>query len=214
MKKQIRWQEKLLARNYGLGPLTFSDHIEQRLREEIPEAEFKRRMETELEMYRLDSALRSSTIEWLYEIALQVRVEQETFGHAARLLPTKGRQIKTDQLLKLLHGLQKSPHIANQVRASRKAKRLTNELRAMVDIFNLWKDYAEVTTLRPALKNQLAFVERQLKRKHWSHLKFKYQRLGLIQAMLRAMKVKNMDEEALARSLRPSRLKKAGGKKK
>jgi hypothetical protein len=208
VKRSASWQEKLLTEGSGLGPWPFIDDIEKRLRKEIPLARFVKQIEDELEALQLH--LRRRTMDWLYEIALRARIEQETVLFAEKLLPKRDQDTGKNQLLTLLERLQESTHIKNHATTARAAKRLTKSLHETIYISKVWKGYASWGTLRPDLKNLVVSVERHLRRKHLKLLKFKYQRVRIIATMLKAMKLKKVDfdEDSLSRMLRPSRLKK------
>ena len=176
----------------------------------MPRTRFVKQIKDELGVLQQHLSLTHRTMEWLYELALRARIEQETVAFADNLLPKQVNDTENNQLLLLLEGLQKSSHIKNDAKSARVAKRLTKSVRDAIYISKLWKQYAHWGTLRPNLKKLVGLVERRLRAKHSDRLKFKYQRVSVIAAMLKAMKLKkaDFDEDALSRMMRPSRLKK------
>jgi hypothetical protein len=212
MRRPHRWQNDLFSEGFSVGPLAFSNAIEGRLRKKVPFTHFLKRMNEE--MVPLNPPLPPRTMAWLYEAGLHARVEQDTVSYALRLLPKglrnkKQQSVGTYELLTLLHKIRNAPYIKKQAAVKTKADRLAKDLAKLICLYRSWRQYADWGSFRPDYKSRLTLIERILNKKHSDILKLKYQRIGVIRAMLIAIGLKiDIDDDAIARMLRPSRVSK------
>jgi hypothetical protein len=209
------WREEVLARGFGLGPLVYGRGVEEGLRREIPLNRFVAEVKEQLPP--LDNPLKETTLEWLYTIGLQIRVEMQVVRQARKIVQKRVWNTSIARLQKLLTLLRSYPghdlEIAlrnalgnkKRLRLKTKAASLKRDLTELLRVCSLWRQYADWGTLRTEYKNRLAFTERLLKRRHSHILKNKDDRIAVIGIVLRAVGLE-ADEENISRMLRPSRL--------
>jgi len=209
------WREDLLARGFGLGPLAYAREAEEGLRREIPFNRFAADVKEQLPP--LNSPLKETTLEWLYTIALQIRVDEQVVRQAKEIVQKRVLNTRITRLHKLLTLLRSYPGydleitlrnaLGNKERLKlrSKAATLNRDLTELLRVCNLWRQLADWGTLRPEYKGHLAFTERLLKRRYSHILKNKDDRIEVIAIVLRAVGLE-ADEENISRMLRPSRL--------
>jgi hypothetical protein len=215
MARRTGWREELLARGFGLGPLAYAREVEEGLRREIP---FNRLVaEVKAQLPPLDNPLKETTLEWLYTIALQIRVEEQVVRQAKKIVQKrvwKTRITRLRELLKLLHRypgydleitLRNALGNKERVRLKTKAATLRRDLTGLLWVAGSWRQLADWGTLRHEYKRHLAFTERLLKKRYSYIVRNKDDRIEVIAIVLRAVGLK-ADEENISRMLRPSRL--------
>jgi hypothetical protein len=216
MARRRDWRENLLAEGFGLGPLAYARDVEEGLRREIPLNRFV--AEVKEQSPRFDKLLKETTLEWLYTIALQIRVEEQVVQRAKKVHQKriwKARIAKLEGLLTLLRSyprydleitLRNALGNKEHLRLKTKAASLKRDLAELLWVCGSWRRYADWGTLRPDYKSRLAVTERLLMRRFSHILKNKNDRITVIATVLRVVGLK-ADEDNISRMLRPSRLK-------
>lgn len=216
MTKDKDWRSQFLGEGFGLRPLAYAESLERDLEKEIPFGDFSEEVTDQFPL--LDGRLTTPTLTWLYETGLKIRVEAELVRFANRVVRKKQWASETNRINKLLKQLHQFPPYAFEETLGQalgkkddcKLRRTTvtfeRQLRDLLRTRTLWRQYADWGTVRPEFKSRVAMVEKHLRKRHGAFLRTKEMRVAVITAVLNGVGLKR-SEDAIARMLRPSRLK-------
>jgi hypothetical protein len=166
-----------LTQAFGLGPFTFGNRLERKLRKEISVVEFSRELREQLDLAGLKYLMPPRTASWLYEIALRARVEKETVILAQRNMRTRKwreSEKKTDELIALLddysafdpeRALRKAFGSRRDSRTSHRAARLLSNLRSLKYQFKWWSGFARWGSWPASYKGYLIAMENHLRKR-------------------------------------------------
>jgi len=181
--RTLGWRTRWLTQGFALGPFTFGNRIERKLRKEISFAEFSQQLHEQLDPAGLEHLLPLRTVSWLYEIALRAKVEKETVIQARRLMTTKAwrnSEKKTDKLIAILNAyaafdpermLRNTFGSRKDSRTRRRAAQLLQNLGHLKYQFRWWSRFAAWGPWRDSYKDYFVAMENHLRKHFRSSLK-------------------------------------------
>jgi len=212
------WRTRWLTEGFGLGPFTFGNQIESKLRKEINFTEFSKQLHEQLDLVGLEHLLRSRTVSWLYEIALRARGEKQTVNLARRYMQTRAwrnNEKKTDKLIALLNGyplfdperiLRSTTGSRKDSRTRHRAAQLLQNLHDLKYQFKWWSRFAAWGPWRASYKGYVIAMDNHL-RKHFRD-SLKKERGEVIEAVFDASGLnQKASAETILRDLRRERRK-------
>jgi len=204
---------RLRTQGFALGPFAYQTKIEEQLRKQVRFADFAEQINVQM-FYTTDN-LPSNLMAWLYDRAIQSRLEKETMELARITVRTKSWQKSQTQMANLLELLGAYPNFDlervlrkavgrnKESRTARRAAELKQNLNDLSYQIDLWLRFTDWGSWQEHYRGCVAAMDKRLRIRVPAILKTKAQRAAVISAALQAIGLKEKEStDAVLRILR------------